>query len=576
VSITPSSRAAITPPPSHATLQNVYTRASADPSLSPHRRQDICSALRKMAIAFDRPLEAIPAHPGYLRQRLERFTPATVGMSQRRWINVVSLVRAGLRLAGLSTVPGRYTLPMSPEWQDLWRRINDLRTRNALSRLARYCSEIAITPEQVNDTFMDRFRLGITEEGIVRNPREVHRVACKAWNRLIGIASDWSLERLSEPSYRVSHTLPWCRFPHTLKVEVDSYLDRLAGKDLLAELDFRPLRPSSIATRERQLRQFASALVHRGRDPQTLGGLADLVAIDTFKDGLRFFLDRAGNKKTKAVHDLACALKAMARHQVKVDAAQLDRLRSICRQLDPGGRGLTDKNRELLRQFDDERNLASLLLLPERLVAQACRHRVPTRAEALLVQLALAIEIELMVPIRIGNLARLDHERHLLRTRTHGRGVVHLVIPGDEVKNGVDIEAVLPAPTVALLDLYVGTYRPLLFTVPSSFLFPGKGGRPKNRHTLGLQISQVIRKRTGLRVNPHAFRHIMTKVGLTAEPGNYGMMRLVNGHKSVGTVERYYSGTEGPVAVQRFDNHVLRLRERLAAANPRQPKGKAT
>ncbi len=575
MSTTPSSRAAIVPPPGHATLQDVLTRVAADSSLPPHRRQDICSALRKLALAVGRPLEAIPAHPGYLRQRMERFTPAMAGMTDRRWINVVSLVRAGLRHAGLSTVPGRYTVPMSTAWRDLWRHINERRIRDALSRLARYCSDVGIAPEQVDDAVVERFRIAITDEGMVRNPREVHRIACKEWNRLAGTVSDRPLRQLTEPRYGSSYTLSWDAFPLTLKAEVDSYLERLAGKDLLGELDFRPLRPSSIATHERQLRMFASALVHRGRDPRTVRGLADLVAIDTFKDGLRFFLDRASNKKTKAVHDLACALKAMARHQVKVDAAHLDRLRAICHQLDPGGRGLTDKNRDLLRQFDDERNLAALLLLPERLVAEARRHKPPSRADALLVQLALAIEIEQMVPIRISNLARLDLERHLLRTRTNGRGVLHLVIPGDEVKNGVDIEAVLPAPTVALLDLYIETYRPLLLSAPSSFLFPGKGGRPKNRRTLGLQITQLIRRRTGLRVNPHAFRHIMTKIGLTAEPGNYGMMRLVNGHKSVGTVERYYSGTEGPVAVQRFDEHVLRLRERLAMASSRRPKRKA-
>src|SRR5262249_35656609 len=212
-------------------------------------------------------------------------------------------------------------------------------------------------PEQVDDAIVDRFRSAITDEGIVRNPREVHRMACKAWNRLASTVSR-SLQRLSEPSYKAIYTLPWSTFPQSLKTEVDNYLERLAGRDLLGELDFRPLRPSSIATRERQLRQFASALVHRGRDPQAVRGLADLVTIDTLKDGLRFFLDRAGNKKTKYIHDLACALKAMARHQVKVDAKHLDRLRSICRQLDPDGRGLTDKNRDLLRQFDDERNLA--------------------------------------------------------------------------------------------------------------------------------------------------------------------------------------------------------------------------
>jgi integrase len=561
-----SSRAAITPLPGHLTLQDVLTLVSADMSLPPDRRQDICSALRKMALAVGRPPEAIPAHPGYLRQRLERFTPAMAGMSERRWVNVVSLVRVALKHFGLSTVPGRYTTPMSPAWQNLWRHINDRKIRDALSRFARHCSDVGIAPEQVDDAVMGRFCSAITDEGIVRKPREVHRMACKAWNRLGGTVAR-RLQRLTEPSYKVVYTLPWRTFPQTLRSEVDIYLERLAGKDLLGEHDFRPLRLSSIATRERQLRQFASALVHRGRDPQTLRGLADLVAIDTLKDGLRFFLDRAGNKKTKYIRDLACALKAMARHQVKIDAEHLDRLRSICRQLDPGGRGLTDKNRDLLRQFDDEHNLAALLLLPERLVAEARQHKPPRRTDAVLVQLALAIEIELMVPLRIGNLAGLDLYRHLLRTRTNGRGVLHLVIPAEEVKNRIDIEAVLPVPTVALLELYLETYRPLLLTAPSSFLFPGKAGKPKDRRTLGLQISEVIRERTGLRVNPHAFRHIMTKIGLTAEPGNYGMMRLVNGHKSVGTVERYYSGTEGPVAVKRFDDHVLRLRDRLTQAS---------
>jgi len=555
-------------------LQDVLTLVSADMSLTPPRRQDMCSALRKMALVIGRPLEAIPAHPGYLRERLERFTPAMVGMSERRWINIVSLVRAALKHVGLSSVPGRYTAPMSPAWRDLWRHINDRKVRDALSRFVRYCSDIGVAPEQVDDTILERFRSAITDAGMVRNPREVHRMACKAWNRLASTVSR-SLQRLAEPSYKVIYTLPWSTFPQSLKAEVDIYLERLAGKDLLGELDFRPLRLSSIATRERQLRQFASALVHRGRDPQTVRGLADLVAIDTLKDGLRFFLDRAGNKKTKYIHDLACALKAMARHQVRVDATHLDRLRSICRQLDPGRRGLTDKNRDLLRQFDDEQNLAALLLLPERLVAEARRHKPPRRTDAVLVQLALAIEIELMVPLRISNLAGLDLDRHLLRTRTNGRGVLHLVVPGAEVKNGVDIEAVLPAPTVALLELYVGTYRPLLLTAPSSFLFPGKAGKPKERRTLGLQISQVIRKHSGLRVNPHAFRHVMTKIGLTAEPGNYGMMRLVNGQKSVTTLERYYSGTEGPVAVKRFDDHVLRLRDRFAGANLQRRKRKA-
>src|SRR5262245_30736693 len=162
MSTAPSSRAVITPPSGHATLQDVLTRVAADLSLPPQRRQDICSALRRMAVVFNRPLDAIPAHPGYLRQRLERFTPAMAGVTDQRWISVLSLVRAGLKHAGMSTVPGRYLTPMSPAWRELWRHINDRWIRDALSRLARYSTEIGVTPEQVDDAVLDRFQLAIT------------------------------------------------------------------------------------------------------------------------------------------------------------------------------------------------------------------------------------------------------------------------------------------------------------------------------------------------------------------------------------------------------------------------------
>jgi len=43
-------------------------------------------------------------------------------------------------------------------------------------------------------------------------------------------------------------------------------MDRLAGKDILADMDHRPLRPSSLNTRRIQLAEAASAFVHGGGD----------------------------------------------------------------------------------------------------------------------------------------------------------------------------------------------------------------------------------------------------------------------------------------------------------------------
>lgn len=93
------------------------------------------------------------------------------------------------------------------------------------------------------------------------------------------------------------------------------------------------------------------------------------------KDGLRFFIERAGGKKSKQAYNIARMLTAMARHQVKVPSDHLGLLRGICRRLDPGKPGLTDKNRDRLRQFDDPANVQALVNLPRRVAALRRRGR---------------------------------------------------------------------------------------------------------------------------------------------------------------------------------------------------------
>jgi len=117
----------------------------------------------------------------------------------------------------------------------------------------------------------------------------------------------------------------------SLRSDILAYLDRLSGDDLLADVDFRPLRASSIATYDRLLRQFLSALVQRGHDPQTLQSLADVVPLETVKLGLRFFIDRAAGAKSKQAYHIARLLTAIARHWAKVETHHLDRGRRDCR-----------------------------------------------------------------------------------------------------------------------------------------------------------------------------------------------------------------------------------------------------
>ena len=63
--------------------------------------------------------------------------------------------------------------------------------------------------------------------------------------------------------------------------------------------------------------------------------------------------------------------------------------------------------------------------------------------EALRGQWVVAVEILLMAPMRLKNLVGLHIDHHIQRTRASD-GIVHLVIPGVEVKNGEPLDYCLP------------------------------------------------------------------------------------------------------------------------------------
>jgi len=296
-----------------------------------------------------------------------------------------------------------------------------------------------------------------------------------------------------------------------------------------------------------------------------------LVLVETTRDGLRFFLDRAGGKPTKQTYDIACVVKTLARHGAHVDEAHLNELKAICRSIKVKlneftiDTGPSPKNRDRLRQFDEPTNVAALVTLPQRILAEMRGVKKPTHAQALEVQTAVAIELLLMTALRITNLAEIDLDRHLIRSRPGG--VVNLAIPRSQVKNRIDIEAVLPAESVRLLDEYLTLYRPVLLNEPSKWLFPGRDSkRPKCTPALRKGIVNCVAQRCGLKIHPHLFRHLGAKTYLDANPGAYGLMRLVLGHKSVDTTTKFYCGFETPAAMRHFDDHVLKLRGQAALA----------
>jgi integrase len=573
------------PGPPALTLAGVLAALARPEHAGRRDLADLRSAVRIAARTLGLPPESVTAHPGTLGRLLANVAPAAHGLRPARWRNVRSLLGKALQLAGADLLPGRAVDPLLPSWRELAGRLETKAARIALGRLMRFCSAHGLGPEAVDDAVLARFHQALVEGSLARKPQQAHRDAVRAWNRAVGTVPGWPAVVLTPPpGGKAPYVLPIAAFALSFHQDLAAWLARLAGADPLAELPFPPLRLITLRARRLHALTLASALVHRGRDPAAITGLADLVEPAALREALRFVLARSGGQPTPYLHQLATTALTIARHWVGVTQAQEQALRTLARRCDPGAPpGLTAKNRTALRRLEDDPALVEkLLALPERLARGLERKGAAaavalTRAEALRLQTALAVAILLAAPIRVANLAGLRLDRHLLRQGGQGEAPrVRLVLPASEVKNNRDLEHPLPPWVVALLDLYLARGRPVLQPHPGPWLFPGAAaGEGKTAQALRQRVKGATEKELGLRLTPHQFRHACGLVYLMANPGGHEVVRHLLGHRSIATTIRHYAGMETAAALRHYDAVVLeRRREAAAAMPPRGGKGR--
>jgi hypothetical protein len=244
------------------TLADVLAAVQAA-DLPNQQRQELASALRTVGRALDRPLERIQSDPRHLAPRLKAVAPAAIGMSARSWINVRSRVRKALGLVR-PMAPGRNTNQLTPAWDALWRALASRRFKIALSRFARRCSAAGIEPEAVIEETFVEFRDHL-DDALLKHPDAAFAELVRAWKVGQKTMESWPTVTVTVADRRVRWVLPSSAFPPSFREDYDSWLDRLAGRDLFEDAPFRPVRPSTVKRREQQIRSFASALVLRGR-----------------------------------------------------------------------------------------------------------------------------------------------------------------------------------------------------------------------------------------------------------------------------------------------------------------------
>jgi integrase len=254
---------------------------------------------------------------------------------------------------------------------------------------------------------------------------------------------------------------------------------------------------------------------------------------------------------------LARRFFAIAKETKCRDEADCERLAELWHYFEDHRQGgLTEKNIALIRQVLTPGVWSRVVKLPLAMMAEAHREHAPVRA-AVTAQLAAAIAILSVAPVRLANLAAIKLGTNLIKPDGPGSDY-WLVFPDYDVKNRIKLDYPLPEYVTQVIDEYVHNFRPTLMRgTNEDWLFPGQRRGPKGKICLSGQITDRIWKETGVRLTTHQFRHAAGAIILMKRPGEYELVRQILGHRSVQTTIKAYIGLENIRASEIFSKLVI-------------------
>jgi len=559
------------------TLADVLLLVEAS-ALPPYQRRDMRSAINRIAEMAGVVPAMAPATAPALRQMLKRVQPAAHGVTQKTWANLLSGFRAALRLAEVIESRGDGLAMKDPAWAPLLKAIaEDRRLSCGLAAFVNYCAWKAITPDQVADGIVQQFHVWLEQRTLYPRPKDMVRRTPCLWNEASERIACWSKNKLTIITFKApQRRLRWVDFTESLRDDVDAYLAMRADPDLFDERPNAPRKPLAKSTIDQQrvnLRLAASVLVESGIPVEEITSLADLVQPERFKTILRHYHESARRGPNAFATALAQTLLQVARHHHALSDEALSQLRWIAAKLPAIPLELTAKNKALLRKFESDEMKARLHFLPDALQAEVTKVLQEDRVLFVDAQMAVAIDVQLAIGLRPQNLSALNWQRHFLEP-DGPRGRLLLIIPAAEMKSGKeDFVAEVPSEVARRLRWYRRTILPRLGADPNGDLFVTAKGIRKNQRTLTSQMLKTIKRRLGVHMTAHQFRHLLGNSYLDANPHDTETARLLLGHAWTKTT-RIYVGSQTRRASRAYNEFLFEQREVLKLRRKRQLKRK--
>jgi integrase len=317
------------------------------------------------------------------------------------------------------------------------------------------------------------------------------------------------------------------------------------------------------------MRDFVSG-AYRVEAP-ALACLADLVRPEAIKAILRHYHSGAGGKPNAFAVGVSKTLIDVARYHVRVGEERLRELKAIAAKLPAIPYELTEKNKELLRRLENEQTRARLVFMPDVLMRKAEAELRRGHLPFVEAQVAIAVDILLVAPLRPQNLIGLDWLGNL--KEPHGpKGKLLLYIPKEQTKTKKrELTFEIPDETARKIRWYRQEIMPRLGADRDGHLFVSEGGGRKEQETLTGQIIEKIAEHVGIHMTPHQFRHVAAALYLEEHPEDFQTVTDLLGHAWIKTT-LIYAGSSSRRASKAYCNMLLRQRDALKLKRGRRRK----
>jgi hypothetical protein len=369
-------------------------------------KRHLTTSLRQFGKSTGRPLAVIPARYSAVRNDLANWHHAPCGLTPKTVMNHRSNVkRALLYLSQEKGIP-RHGAPLTGEREKLRAHIGDSLIRSRLSSFIRYCSANKISPEEVDETIVDRF---LEYRNRCSKPANdaFRRLLARAWNANIGGIPQWPKQRLVEPPVKSVVETKWEKFPKGLRRDVDRYLTGLTKiRKSRTGRHIKPLRLSTIHGRRAELQAAARLAVKTGIPIEKLDSLRSMLKPKVAEPILDAYWQKNGEKPKLYTIDLARRFVAIAKETKCLNDRDCEKLVGMWWRLNAERpeEGLTEKNLAFLRKVLTPGVWGRVVKLPFAMMEEARRQRNRPIRAAVIAQKAVAIAIEAVAPVRLANL----------------------------------------------------------------------------------------------------------------------------------------------------------------------------